>query len=82
MTQPQMVRTTCSQCNAWYNSDRELRDHMRTAHRWVVSEQSLPLSSGQRDRQGGTTPLLTEQETKRTSVVDELRRTQEGDNPA
>ena len=40
MAQPQMARITCSQCNAWYNSERELRDHMQTAHRRSVSEQS------------------------------------------
>jgi hypothetical protein len=33
MAQPQMARITCNQCNAWYDSERELRDHMKTAHR-------------------------------------------------
>jgi hypothetical protein len=64
MAQPQMAPTTCNQCKAWYNSERELRDHMRTAHRWVGSEQSLPPSSVQEDRakQGCTTSFLAEQE--------------------
>jgi hypothetical protein len=39
MAQPAMARITCSQCNASYNSERELRDHMQTAHRRFVSEQ-------------------------------------------
>jgi len=33
MAQPQTARIICSQCNAWYDSERELRDHMETAHR-------------------------------------------------
>ena len=38
MAQPQMARITCVQCNAFYNSERELRDHMHTAHRLAGSE--------------------------------------------
>jgi len=57
MAQPQIAPTTCSQCNAWYSSERELRDHMRTAHPWVGSEQTVPPSSVQADsaKQGCTT---------------------------
>jgi hypothetical protein len=40
MAQPQMARTTCSLCDGWYNSESELRDHMQTAHRRFVPEQS------------------------------------------
>ena len=40
MTQPQVARMTCSLCNGWYNSERELRDHMQTVHRRFVSDQS------------------------------------------
>ena len=40
MAQPQMARITCSQCDGWYDSERELRDHMQAAHRRFVSEQS------------------------------------------
>ena len=40
MAQPQVARITCSVCNGWYNSESELRDHMQTAHRRSVSEQS------------------------------------------
>jgi hypothetical protein len=66
MAQPHMARITCSQCNAGYNSERELRDHLRMAHREFGSEQSLPPSSVQADRtnQGCTTSFLTEQENK------------------
>ena len=39
MAQPQLGRITCSQCNGWYNSERELRDHMQTAHRRFVPDQ-------------------------------------------
>jgi hypothetical protein len=49
MAQPQVARITCSQCNGWYDSERELRDHMQTAHRNFVSEQST-------FQHGGTQP--------------------------
>ena len=39
MAQPQVGRITCSLCNGWYNSERELRDHMHSVHRRFVSEQ-------------------------------------------
>lgn len=35
-----MAQTTCSQCDAQYYSERELRDHLVTAHRTFGSEQS------------------------------------------
>jgi hypothetical protein len=34
-----MPDTPCSQCNAWYNSERELRDHVGRVHRKFGSEQ-------------------------------------------
>jgi hypothetical protein len=40
MAQPQVARITCSQCNGWYDSESELRDHMLATHRRSVSEQS------------------------------------------
>ena len=39
MAQPQTARITCSQCNARYDSERELGEHMKTAHRGGGSEQ-------------------------------------------
>ena len=62
MAQPEPARITCNQCNAWYNSETELRDHMRTAHRVFVSEQSSqeaetqPDSSTIKPRQQWETP--------------------------
>jgi len=40
MAQAEMARITCSQCNASYNSERELHDHKKTAHREFGSEQA------------------------------------------
>jgi hypothetical protein len=40
MAQPQVARIACSQCDGWYDSERELRDHMQAAHRRFVSEPS------------------------------------------
>lgn len=40
MAQPQVARITCSLCNGFYNSERELLDHMQTAHRRSVPEQN------------------------------------------
>ncbi len=45
MAKPQEVRITCSLCNGWCNSESELRDHMQSAHRRFISEQST-LSQG------------------------------------
>ena len=63
MAQPQMARITCSHCNAGYNSEHELHEHMRTAHRAFGSEQNLPPSSVQEDRlkQGCGTSFVTEE---------------------
>ena len=63
MAQPQVARITCSQCNAWYNSEHALRDHMRTAHRAFGPEQDLPPSAVQEDRskQGCGTSFLMEE---------------------
>src|SRR3981081_3299488 len=49
MAQAQPARITCSQCNGWYNSERELWEHMQSAHRRFVSEQST-------FQHGGTQP--------------------------
>lgn len=35
-----MAQTTCSECNAHYNSERELREHLGAVHRGFGSEQS------------------------------------------
>jgi hypothetical protein len=35
-----MAQTTCSRCIAQYNSERELLDHLRTAHRKFDPEQT------------------------------------------
>jgi len=53
MAQPQAARITCGQCNGWYNSESELRDHMQTAHRRFVPEQSTL-------QHGGTQPNSSE----------------------
>jgi hypothetical protein len=42
MAQPEMARITCSQCNAWYDSESELHEHMKTAHRRGGSDQIVP----------------------------------------
>jgi hypothetical protein len=64
MAQPQMARITCSQCNAWYNSERELRDHMHTAHRQASAEQSWPPPSHHADsaEQDSANSLLSQQQ--------------------
>lgn len=48
-----MSETACSQCNAWYNSEHELHDHMRIFHRQFGSEQSV---SEPGDAESGATP--------------------------
>ena len=63
MPQPQMGRITCSQCNAWYNSERELREHMKTAHREGRSEQG----SSQRDGTQQDSSKIQPREDQKTS---------------
>jgi hypothetical protein len=36
MTRPQEARSSCSQCNGWYNSEIELYEHMQAVHRRCV----------------------------------------------
>jgi len=40
MTSAKQARITCDQCLAWYNSERELREHMQTLHRRFITELS------------------------------------------
>jgi hypothetical protein len=49
MAQSQMGPINCRQCDSWYASDRELRDHMQMAHRRCVPEQSTSQSGAQPD---------------------------------
>ncbi len=39
VAQAGMAQITCRQCNAWYNTEGELREHMKTAHRQGASGQ-------------------------------------------
>ena len=50
MAQPEMARITCRQCNALYDSDRNLREHMKTAHRGGGSEQGISQRDGRLHR--------------------------------
>jgi hypothetical protein len=44
MAHPQEARITCNECNGWYNSESELYEHMRTAHRRFASDEgTIPL---------------------------------------
>lgn len=43
-----MAQTVCNQCDAQYNSERDLRNHMRTAHRKFGAEQRGPDSGDAR----------------------------------
>jgi hypothetical protein len=40
MAQPQIARISCRECEGWYNSERELNEHMHAAHRRCFSEPS------------------------------------------
>ena len=40
MARPHVATITCSQCNGWYGSERELWDHVQRAHCSSFSEQS------------------------------------------
>ena len=34
------ARITCSVCDGWYDTERELREHMQAAHRRFIAEPS------------------------------------------
>ena len=50
-----MAESTCCECNARYNSERELRDHLGTTHRKLSSEQSSS-EPGDAQSEGSGTP--------------------------
>ena len=56
MAQPQVARVPCPQCNASYNSERELHDHMQTAHREFGAERSSSQPVGKVEK-GQCAPL-------------------------
>jgi hypothetical protein len=45
MARSEMARITCNQCNSWYDSEGELREHVKMGHRRSGSE----LGGSQRD---------------------------------
>jgi hypothetical protein len=49
MPQPRIALITCRECGAWYNSDRELLDHRRRAHRHFSPEQNSFQADGGAD---------------------------------
>jgi hypothetical protein len=53
-----MPQTTCRECNAQYNSERELRDQLATAHRKFGTAQS---SFAPRDKKAGESATLVDQ---------------------
>jgi hypothetical protein len=59
MAQPQIARFNCSQCDARFSSDRELRDHMQaTHHKSVTDSSSTPANSS---NQGCASSFIMEQ---------------------
>jgi hypothetical protein len=56
MAQPEIARIVCSQCNAWYDTERELREHMMTAHREGTSEQGSSHRDGTEQDSSNTQP--------------------------
>jgi hypothetical protein len=45
MAQAQTARITCRVCDGWYETDRDLREHMQAAHRRFISAPSSAPSS-------------------------------------
>jgi hypothetical protein len=68
MAQPQVARITCSLCNGWYDSESELRDHMQTAHRRFVSEQSTFQHGGTQPDSSKNQPASSKEEWAKLSV--------------
>ena len=62
MAQPVMARISCSHCNAWYNSERELREHKMAAHREGASGQENPAGGNMATIQEKTARLASAQQ--------------------
>jgi hypothetical protein len=62
MARPHVATITCSQCNGWYGSERELWDHMQTAHRRSFSEQSTSKHGGSQPDGSKDVPSTSKEE--------------------
>ena len=51
MAQAQTARITCRVCDGWYETDRDLREHMQAAHRRFISAPSSAPNSSPGDTQ-------------------------------
>jgi hypothetical protein len=51
MAQAQTARITCRVCDGWYETDRDLREHMQAAHRRFISAPSSASNSSPGDTQ-------------------------------
>ena len=46
MAQAQTARITCRVCDGWYDTDRDLREHMQAAHRrFIPATVTEPISA-------------------------------------
>jgi hypothetical protein len=81
MAQPQPARITCSVCNGWHNSERELRDHIQAVHRRFVSEQSTLQSGGKETTSEKTAGALKKQVREKSQSVDTVAFGLEGRGP-
>jgi hypothetical protein len=62
MAQPIACRITCDQCNGWYNSEHELREHMQAAHRRFVTELNPFFDNGTEQNSGANPPASLKKE--------------------
>lgn len=69
MAQPQAARITCTQCNGWFDSERDLRDHMQVAHRRFVSELSTFQHGGTQPESLKNRPGTSREEWAKLSIL-------------
>lgn len=56
MAHAQMARITCSICDGWYDSERDLTHHMQAAHRRFIPAPSDPQNAGAEPQNVKTEP--------------------------
>ena len=72
MAQAQTARITCRVCDGWYETDRDLREHMQAAHRRFISAPSsatisAPINAKGDPQHAGAQPQNVKTEPRRLS---------------
>jgi hypothetical protein len=68
MARPHVATITCSQCNGWYGSERDLWDHVQWAHCRSFSERSTFKRGGSQPDSSKDVPSTSKEEWAKLSL--------------